>query len=149
MNKNNKFGRIRELKVNGIIGNFNSNSNSNKISAGQHRGIGSRMLEIAQEMATRYSMTHVTVTSAVGVRDYYRKKHNFQLDESSNLMYKELVSSNSNKEIKQNMQIKLIRITDTKFEVIPNTTNWLKIIILIILSLINILSLILIYKYFL
>jgi histone acetyltransferase (RNA polymerase elongator complex component) len=126
LNSNKKFAMLRELKVN----------------RNQHGGIGSHLIKLGQEMATKYGMTHMTVTSAVGVRDYYRKKHGFQLDDSG-LMFKEL------KPIKSNKLSKLIRITDTKFQVIPKTTNWMKIIILIILSLIVIISLILLYNYFL
>jgi len=40
-------------------------------------------------MAYKFNMTHVTVTSAVGVRDYYRLKHGYILDDCG-LMWKKL-----------------------------------------------------------
>jgi elongator complex protein 3 len=98
----NKYGRIRELKVNGAIQQIGTHGLS-----GQHRGIGSTMLKIAEEIAYKYDMTHVTVTSAVGVRDYYRLKHGYKIDECG-LMYKKL----------EPMEFRnLIRINETKFEV--------------------------------
>lgn len=97
----NKYGRIRELKVNGAIQQIGTHGSS-----GQHRGIGSTMLKIAEEMAYKYGMTHVTVTSAVGVRDYYRLKHGYEVDECG-LMYKKLEPVEFRN---------LIRINETKFE---------------------------------
>lgn len=79
-----KYGRIRELKVNGATSAVGTVGTS-----GQHKGIGTNMLKIAEEMAYKFGMTHVTVTSAVGVRDYYRLKHGYQLDECG-LMWKKL-----------------------------------------------------------
>jgi ELP3 family radical SAM enzyme/protein acetyltransferase len=83
-NTTHKFGRIRELKVNGSSTTVGMTGNSV-----QHLGIGTNLLKIAEELAYRFEMTHVTVTSAVGVRQYYMKKHNYMLD-NSNLMYKKL-----------------------------------------------------------
>jgi ELP3 family radical SAM enzyme/protein acetyltransferase len=84
-NMNCKFGRIRELKVNGSSTTVGTSGNSV-----QHLGIGSKLLKIAEEFAHRFGMSYVTVTSAVGVRQYYMKKHNYILDNNSNLMYKKL-----------------------------------------------------------
>ena len=86
-NQDKSFGRIRELKVNGLVQNFNNSNNSGK--SGQHRGIGSHMLKMAEEIAHSYGQTHVTVTSSVGVRDYYRLKHGYQLDPCG-LMWKKI-----------------------------------------------------------
>jgi hypothetical protein len=101
-NQGKNVGRIRELKVNGTIQNFNpesaknANANANLDTnnhannhMGQHRGIGSRLLRMAEEIALSYKMDYVTVTSSVGVRDYYRKKHGYELD-SCGLMWKKL-----------------------------------------------------------
>jgi elongator complex protein 3 len=79
-----KYGRIRELKVNGATSAVGTVGTS-----GQHKGIGTNMLKIAEEIAYKFGMTHVTVTSAVGVRDYYKLKHGYQLDECG-LMWKKL-----------------------------------------------------------
>jgi elongator complex protein 3 len=110
--KNNdyKYGRIRELKVNGAVQSFGKNSKSV-----QHRGIGSKLLKLAEEIAHRHNMTHVTVTSAVGVRDYYRKKHDYELDDCG-LMWKKI-------DTLQLTNFKLKQITDTKFEVDNNINN--------------------------
>jgi ELP3 family radical SAM enzyme/protein acetyltransferase len=111
-NDNNKYGRIRELKVNGSVQSVGEKGNSV-----QHRGIGTNLLKIAEELAYKFDMTHVTVTSAVGVRDYYRLKHDYQLD-SCGLMWKKL---DSKKFININ---KLIPISDTKFLIdFINPTN--------------------------
>ena len=103
-NNNIKYGRIRELKVNGAIEKYNSVDNSV-----QHRGIGSKLLKIAEEIAYNMYMTHVTVTSAVGVRNYYKKKHNYQLD-NCGLMWKKLNE-------KEFINFKLKKISSTKFEI--------------------------------
>ena len=100
---NNKYGRIRELKVNGSVQSVGTNGKSV-----QHRGIGSTMLKIAEMMAYKYNMTHVTVTSAVGVRDYYRLKHGYQLDDCG-LMWKKL----------DNIKLyKMVPISNTKHMII-------------------------------
>jgi len=83
-NPNMNFGLIREVKVNGSI---TSVGNSNK--SVQHLGIGTRMLQLAEEIAMQYGKTHITVTSAVGVRNYYKNKHNYTLHRSG-LMWKQL-----------------------------------------------------------
>ena len=83
-NSSYKYGRIRELKVNGSTTSVGIPGRSV-----QHMGIGMNLLMIAEDMALQFGMDHVTVTSAVGVRSYYENKHGYILDES-NLMHKEL-----------------------------------------------------------
>jgi ELP3 family radical SAM enzyme/protein acetyltransferase len=122
--QNKKFGRIRELKVNGSVENIGNIGNS-----GQHRGIGSSMLKIAEEIAYKYGMTHVTVTSAVGVRDYYRLKHGYQLSDCG-LMYKELGQIKFNK--------KLVKVNDTKFLVIDKPNKHHKILLYMLVILITV-----------
>jgi len=79
-----KFGLIREVKVNGSITSVGNNSKSV-----QHLGIGTRMIQMAEEIAMQNGKTHITVTSAVGVRNYYKNKHNYTLHRSG-LMWKQL-----------------------------------------------------------
>jgi elongator complex protein 3 len=83
-NPNMKFGLIREVKVNGSITSVGNNSKSV-----QHLGIGTRMIQMAEEIAMQNGKTHITVTSAVGVRNYYKNKHNYTLHRSG-LMWKQL-----------------------------------------------------------
>lgn len=83
-NPNMKFGLIREVKVNGSITSVGDNGKSV-----QHLGIGSHMLRMAEEIAMKDGRTHVTVTSAVGVRNYYKNKHNYMLHPCG-LMWKPL-----------------------------------------------------------
>jgi elongator complex protein 3 len=83
-NPNMKFGLIREVKVNGSITSVGDNGKSV-----QHLGIGSHMIRIAEEIAMQYGRTHITVTSAVGVRNYYKNKHNYMLHPCG-LMWKSL-----------------------------------------------------------
>ena len=70
-----KVARIRELKVNGNITGVGKSGN-----AVQHLGIGSHLLHIAEDLALWHNFNKVTVTSAVGVRGYYEKKHNYFLN---------------------------------------------------------------------
>jgi elongator complex protein 3 len=104
-----KYGRIRELKVNGSTQTIGSKGTSV-----QHKGIGSNMLKIAEEMAFSYGMTHVTVTSAVGVRDYYRLKHGYQLD-NCGLMWKKLDDN-----IKLRKLVRVSKKSGTKYEILMN-----------------------------
>ena len=83
-NPNMKFGLIREVKVNGSITSVGDNGKSV-----QHLGIGSHMIRMAEEIAMQYGRTHITVTSAVGVRNYYKNKHNYTLHPCG-LMWKPL-----------------------------------------------------------
>jgi ELP3 family radical SAM enzyme/protein acetyltransferase len=82
----NKVARVRELKVNGNTTGVGKSGN-----AVQHLGIGSQLLHIAEDLALWNDFKRVTVTSAVGVRGYYEKKHNYILNDDY-LMEKELVN---------------------------------------------------------
>ncbi len=80
------LARVRELKVNGNITGVSKKGN-----AVQHLGIGSHLLHIAEDLALFYKYKKITVTSAVGVRGYYEKKHNYILN-GDYLMEKELIN---------------------------------------------------------
>ena len=64
---------IRELHV---YGNLINNKNQQAI---QHLGIGTNLMKIAEEIAFNKGYKKISVISGVGVREYYRKKHNYQL----------------------------------------------------------------------
>ncbi len=81
-----KLARVRELKVNGNITGVGKSGN-----AVQHLGIGSHLLHLAEDLAYYHNYKKITVTSAVGVRGYYEKKHNYTLN-SDYLMEKDLTS---------------------------------------------------------
>jgi elongator complex protein 3 len=113
-----KYGRIRELKVNGATSAVGAVGTS-----GQHKGIGTNMLKIAEEMAYKFGMTHVTVTSAVGVRDYYRLKHGYELDECG-LMWKKLDKIKLRKLVKfNNSKTKYEILMDSYIEENNNNNN--------------------------
>ncbi len=68
---------IRELHVYGKVLSKNknnilcmSNNHSNYI---QHRGLGKRLLQKAEEIAISQNYKKIAVISGVGVRNYYRK----------------------------------------------------------------------------
>lgn len=82
----NKVAHVRELKVNGNTTGVGKSGN-----AVQHLGIGSHLLHIAEDLALWNNFTTVTVTSAVGVRGYYEKKHNYNLN-NDYLMEKKLLN---------------------------------------------------------
>lgn len=128
-NKDKKFGRIRELKVNGSTQAVGTQGHG-----GQHKGLGTKMLQIAEEMAFRYGMTHVTVTSSVGTRNYYKDKHNYTYNSESSLMWKKLPERIPN-------MFRLIRThectQDTKFQITyekeKNNNYWYLFAIIILL----------------
>ncbi len=92
--KGNKYGMIRELKVNGAVSPVGLGGKD----AGQHRGIGGKMLEMAEEIVRSEGYSYATVTSAVGVRGYYEKK-GYVLDKCG-LMWKKLVEDKDVKDVK-------------------------------------------------
>ena len=61
---------IRELHVYGNVRPVGSTSAAN---GAQHRGIGKRLLKMAEEIAWLHNYKHIAVISGIGVRDYYRK----------------------------------------------------------------------------
>ena len=81
--KTKRFAMIRELKVNS---NIVSVGEQIKVS-GQHSGIGSTMLKMAEKIAREKGYEYITVTASVGTRGYYEKKHGYILDECG-LMWK-------------------------------------------------------------
>lgn len=64
---------IRELHV---YGKMVSNSSSQQSNA-QHLGLGSKLMNKAKEISTDRGYKRLSVIAGVGVRDYYRNKHNF------------------------------------------------------------------------
>ena len=61
---------VRELHVYGQ----HTNVGSSNISSVQHKGLGTRLLKKAEDIAKEHSFSKIAVISGVGVRDYYRKK---------------------------------------------------------------------------
>ena len=78
---------IRELHVYGQHTGVGS-SNTHSV---QHKGLGSRLLHKAEDIALRHSYDRIAVISGVGVRNYYRKK-GYVLGEQE-YMYKSLYSN--------------------------------------------------------
>ena len=62
-------GMVRELHVYGKVLNINTNEKS----ASQHKGLGRKLLQKAEELSKKHRMLGVSVISGVGVRNYYRK----------------------------------------------------------------------------
>lgn len=56
----------------------------------QHKGIGSKLLKKAEDIAREAGRKEMLVISGVGVREYYRKIHGYELKD--HYMWKELVS---------------------------------------------------------
>jgi ELP3 family radical SAM enzyme/protein acetyltransferase len=61
---------IRELHVYGKVNEVNEAATT----AVQHRGIGKRLLKIAEDIACRHQQTQIAVISGIGVRGYYAKQ---------------------------------------------------------------------------
>jgi elongator complex protein 3 len=59
---------VRELHTYGTALNLNQNS----VDASQHRGYGRKLMQAAEEIATRESYLRIAVISGIGVREYYR-----------------------------------------------------------------------------
>jgi len=75
-------GLIRELHVYGkVIGRV------------QHKGLGTQLLEKAEEITAMHNLSKVAVISGVGVRDYYRKR-GFTLIEPYGFMIKKIENVN-------------------------------------------------------
>ena len=64
---------IRELHVYGSTNSVGSYCNNNGNSA-QHKGIGSKLLKIAEKIARRNLYPGIVVISGEGVKEYYRKR---------------------------------------------------------------------------
>ena len=75
---------IRELHVYGkLLPVFSNNTGNN-----QHKGIGKKMLKIAEKISLQNGYFKISVISGIGVRDYYRK-YGYELNGS--YMIKKLV----------------------------------------------------------
>jgi len=77
---------IRELHVYGQVNKVGSKDQK----GAQHRGIGRRLLEIAEKIAVKAAYEKMAIIAGVGVRDYYRK---FGYELSDTYMVKELDAS--------------------------------------------------------
>lgn len=60
---------IRELHVYGT----HTNVSSHKEKSTQHRGLGKKLITIAENLAKFYNFENITVISGIGVKEYYRK----------------------------------------------------------------------------
>lgn len=60
-------GIVRELHVYGQATDFKDKNI-------QHRGIGKKLLKIAEELSIKEGMTKIAVISGIGVREYYKKQ---------------------------------------------------------------------------
>tara|TARA_B100000963_G_scaffold361925_1_gene400929 strand:- start:1468 stop:3414 length:1947 start_codon:yes stop_codon:yes gene_type:complete len=61
----------RELHV---YGEHTNVGHQNSQSGTQHRGLGSKLLKIGEEIAFRSGFKEISIISGIGVREYYRKK---------------------------------------------------------------------------
>ena len=61
----------RELHV---YGEHTNVGHQNSQSGTQHRGLGSKLLKIGEEIAFRSGFKKISIISGIGVREYYRKK---------------------------------------------------------------------------
>lgn len=63
---------IRELHVYGTLQGLQQHESSQgKV---QHRGLGKKLLQTAEEISKKSDFTKLSVISGVGVREYYRKQ---------------------------------------------------------------------------
>lgn len=70
----NNCAMIRELHVYGKMNTVNHGDGTEHI---QHLGLGTKLVDKAKEIARTEGYNRVSVISGVGVRNYYREKHNF------------------------------------------------------------------------
>ncbi len=74
---------VRELHTYGTALNLNQNS----VDASQHRGYGRKLMQAAEDIATREGFPRMAVISGIGVREYYRT---LGYNEEQTYMVKEL-----------------------------------------------------------
>ncbi len=67
---------IRELHVYGQLVRHDSDT-KNKV---QHRGLGKKLIKIAEKIAKQKGYKKMAVISGIGVREYYRKKLGYKLE---------------------------------------------------------------------
>ena len=82
----NNSGLIRELHVYG----FNTKVGESA-KASQHRGIGSKLLQTAEDITKQHNLNSIVVISGEGVKEYYKKKGYYEID---TYMKKELEYNN-------------------------------------------------------
>jgi elongator complex protein 3 len=85
---------VRELHVYGQSLNIGE-----KGSKGQHRGIGKKLMNIAEALAQKHGYKKIAVISGIGVREYY-KKLGYMIDKEGIYMIKQLFK-NKNSEIEK------------------------------------------------
>jgi len=66
-----KCALVRELHVYGGVEKVNSEGRRESI---QHSGLGSRLLQKAEEIAIQNNFTSIAIISGIGVREYYEKR---------------------------------------------------------------------------
>jgi len=66
---------VRELHVYGFSV---APGKSGNVSSVQHKGLGSRLLKRAEAIARENNRTKMVIISGIGVKEYYRKKHNYR-----------------------------------------------------------------------
>lgn len=66
---------IRELHVYGI----SSEVGDNNILASQHKGIGKKLVSVAEDIVREYGLKKVAIIAGIGAREYYKNKCNYQL----------------------------------------------------------------------
>ena len=80
-------GLVRELHVYGkMVPNYLSGIMSSNT---QHRGIGSRLMRIAEDIAKKNKIYKVAAISGVGVRPFYEKKLEYTLEDNYMVRYLE------------------------------------------------------------
>lgn len=70
--RNERTALVRELHVYGPVVPVGGTSTDEKQS--QHRGIGTKLLSEAERLSREYSRSTIVVISAVGTREYYRRR---------------------------------------------------------------------------
>ena len=75
---------IRELHVYGKVVRHDDKINKNV----QHYGFGTKLMKKAEEIVAENNVKRIAIISGVGVRQYYREKHDYKL--VKNYMIKEL-----------------------------------------------------------
>jgi ELP3 family radical SAM enzyme/protein acetyltransferase len=67
---------VREVHVYGI----SSSVGTNQETSSQHKGLGQKMMKVAEDIARSRGYTKVAVIAGVGVREYYEKKLGYHLE---------------------------------------------------------------------
>ncbi len=76
---------VRELHIYGQLNptyqskNKNNTNKEKQSSNSQHQGIGSELLQLAEDISRKHRVKKINVISGVGVRGYYRRKHKYYL----------------------------------------------------------------------